>query len=551
MAEEHRVGLELGEALCGLSVQHRVLGEYGGRLAEPASAGPDRRVVDDVADYEDLVVCSPEREVSWRMSGRRKHGESGHDVSFAEFTGEGHAGTPQDDLLQVVDEVARLPRTSVAGAERLEVASSAANLTTEPLRHGAACSLGRRMNVGEDVGGQPPPSQAGEQLSAAKASGAVKQHALYEVRVRVGCSLLDQSDPLCDFFHVADTSSDFIYYAYVDTQRMPELGIGPALVTGATGKVGTAIVRALLAAGVEVRAMVRDARQARLPSGAQPVVGDLRCGSGLTGPFEGCDLVFNAAGLPEQWLARSAVFFEANTRGARLVAEVAARAGVRRLVQTSTIDVFDAAPGGTFDEGHLSTMARPGSYQRSKQEGERAVLGMSDAMEIVVVNSAAVLGLPARAQSVERSLIAPALAGGLPVLPPGGLNLVGADSLAHAQLRAAALGQPGERYIVSDGFLSVRELVRMSLVSAGRHKVPPTLPPLAATAIARLAEPVARLRGRPPIITRGQLANLLWRARADSSRAQHELGWRPNALSDTIAALVAGLMAPASQGQVQ
>lgn len=329
---------------------------------------------------------------------------------------------------------------------------------------------------------------------------------------------------------------------------MPELGTGPAFVTGATGKVGAAIVRALLAAGVEVRALVRDALEGRLPAGAQPVVGDLRCGSGLASALEGCDLVFNAAGLPEQWLARPAAFFQVNTSGARLVAEAAARAGIRRLVHTSTIDVFDAAPGETFDECNLSPMTRTGAYQRSKQEAERAVLDMSDAMEIVVVNSAAVLGLPARAQSLERSLIAPALTGGLPVLPPGGLNLVGADSLAQAQLRAAALGRPGERYIVSDGFLSVRELVKMSLASAGRHKVPPTLPRLPATAIARLAEPVARLRGRPPLIARGQLANLLWRPRADSSRAQRELGWHPDALSHTIAALVAGLMAPATQG---
>lgn len=315
------------------------------------------------------------------------------------------------------------------------------------------------------------------------------------------------------------------------------------LVTGATGKVGAAIVRALLASGMTVRALVRNPARAGLPSDVEPVVGDLRDGSGLEDAVEGCCTVYNAAGVPEQWVADSAAFFEINAAGTRLLAEAAARVGVRRFVHTSTIDVFDAALGEMFDEHQLSPRARSRPYQRSKQEAEHAVIELASVIEVVVVNSAAVLGLPARAQSVERSLIEPALGDRLPVLPPGGLNLVSADSLADAHLRGARLGRAGERYIVSDGYLTVRELVQKSLAAVGKQRVPPSLPQPAAVAIARLSEPWAHLRRRPPLIAKDQLVNLLWQARASSAKVEHELGWRPSPLGETIAAL-ATMLAP-------
>lgn len=315
------------------------------------------------------------------------------------------------------------------------------------------------------------------------------------------------------------------------------------LVTGATGKVGAAIVRALLASGVTVRALVRTPARAGLPRDVEPVMGDLRDGSGLDGAVEGCCTVYNAAGVPEQWVADSAVFFEVNAGGTRLLAEAAARAGVQRFVHTSTIDVFDAAPGEMFDEHQLSPRARSRPYQRSKQEAENAVFELASVIEVVVINSAAVLGLPARDQSVERSLIEPALGGRLPFLPPGGLNLVSADSLADAHIRGARLGRAGERYIVSDGYLTVRDLVETSLAAAGRQRVPPSLPQPAAVAVARLSELWAHLRRRPPLLAEDQLTNLLWQAGASSAKAERELGWRPCPLGETIVAL-ATMLAP-------
>src|SRR4029453_16455495 len=94
------------------------------------------------------------------------------------------------------------------------------------------------------------------------------------------------------------------------------------LVTGATGKVGNAIARALVERGDEVRALVRDPARARtvLPAAVEPGVGDVTDPSSLEAAAAGCEVVFNAMGLPEQWVSDDALFDRVNAEGTRAVA---------------------------------------------------------------------------------------------------------------------------------------------------------------------------------------------------------------------------------------
>src|SRR4051794_28326613 len=114
------------------------------------------------------------------------------------------------------------------------------------------------------------------------------------------------------------------------------------LVTGATGKVGHAVASALLERGDEVRALLRDPARAagQVPDGIEPVQGDVTDPPSVRRAAEGCELVFNAMGLPEQWLTDPEAFDRVNAVGSETVVRAAAEAGVRRLVHTSTIDVF-------------------------------------------------------------------------------------------------------------------------------------------------------------------------------------------------------------------
>src|SRR5204863_7654966 len=119
------------------------------------------------------------------------------------------------------------------------------------------------------------------------------------------------------------------------------------LVTGATGKVGHAISSALLDRGDQVRALVRDPTRAAsvLPAGIEPVRGDVTDPESLAVAVEGCELVFNSMGMPEQWVKDEAIFDRVNAVGSAEVAAAAKSAGVRRFVHTSTHDVFHADTG--------------------------------------------------------------------------------------------------------------------------------------------------------------------------------------------------------------
>jgi dihydroflavonol-4-reductase len=316
-----------------------------------------------------------------------------------------------------------------------------------------------------------------------------------------------------------------------------------ALVTGATGKVGNAVARALLARGHDVRALVRDPAGAKLPDGAEPARGDVTDPPSLERAASGCELVFNAMGLPEQWFADAEVFDRVNARGTEAVVRAAVKAGARRVVHTSTADVFHAEPGSTFDESRVADYPKGTAYERSKQRAEElALAAASDSkgggLELVIVNPAAVYGPgPTGSASFERQLFEPVLSGNrfaAPALPPGGCGLVLSDDVGAGQVLAAERGRPGERYILCERHVTLRELAEEVVRVAGRGRVPPVLPTAAAKGLAAAGEAASRLIRRPPLLARGQLHFFLWNAAPDGSKARRELGWEPTPLPEGL-----------------
>ena len=317
------------------------------------------------------------------------------------------------------------------------------------------------------------------------------------------------------------------------------------LVTGATGKVGNAVARALTERGDQVRALVRDRERARkvLPDTIELVPGDVTDGPSIDAAAEGCELVFTSHGLPEQWVDDPDAFDRVNARGAESVALAARAAGARRLVHTSTIDVFHAEPGGRFDESRVADYPKGTAYERSKQRAEELVLATRrDGFEVVCVNPCGVYGPgPAASASLDGEFIKPVIEKKLPALPPGGLGVVYVDGVARGHLLAADRGADGERYILSDRHVTLRGLAEAVVRTAHRGRVPPTMPRILAKATAALGEPIARALGQPPLLPKGQLLFFLWDAAPDSSKAQDDLGWQPTLLEDGLAAAVAAL----------
>ena len=321
------------------------------------------------------------------------------------------------------------------------------------------------------------------------------------------------------------------------------------LVTGATGKVGYAISSALLARGEQVRAVVRDPKRAAsiLPAGVEPRQGDATDAASLSAAVEGCELVFNAMGMPEQWVKDEGIFDRVNAHGSGALAAAAKRAGIRRFVHTSTHDVFHAESGESFDETTVADYPKGTAYERSKQHAEELVLAERDGMEVVILNPSGVYGpTPAATPSFENGIFEPVVRKRLPALPPGGTGYAYVDGVAEGHLLAADKGTDGERYILADGYASFREIAEMVKQVAGRGRVPPVMPVPLARALAGVGEGVARVIRRPPLLPSGQLTYFLWQAHPDSSKAQRELGWKPILLEEGIRSALSamGLLEP-------
>ena len=317
-----------------------------------------------------------------------------------------------------------------------------------------------------------------------------------------------------------------------------------ALVTGATGKVGNGIARALVERGDEVRALVRDPGRAAavLPPGVEARRGDVTDPLSLEQAVAGCEVVFNAMGLPEQWLPDERTFDRVNAEGTRNVARAAREAGARRLVHTSTEDVFHAEPGERFDESQVAGYPKGTVYERSKQRAEQLALAERDGMEVVIVNPAAVYGPgPSASVSFDQGLIEPLVRRRLPALPPGGFGLVYVEGVASGHLLAAERGRDGERYILCDTHISLRDFAHAVVREAGRGWVPPTLPLPLARGMAAGSEALSRVIRRPPLLSRGQLYFFTWNAHPVSAKAQAELGWEPTPLAEGVRRTLAAL----------
>jgi nucleoside-diphosphate-sugar epimerase len=204
-------------------------------------------------------------------------------------------------------------------------------------------------------------------------------------------------------------------------------------------------------------------------------------------------------------------------------------------VHTSPIDVFHAERGSAFDESQVAGYPKGTAYERSKQRAEELVLAERRGMEVVILNPVGVYGPGvARTENFEKGLFEPIVEKKVPALPPGGASMVYIDGVVQGHLSAGKVGKDGERYILSDGYISMKDLAELVVRLAGRGRVPPTMPVPLAKAFAATGSALSRLIKRPPMLSRGQLHYLLWQANADSSKAQRELGFTPTPIEDGV-----------------
>ena len=302
--------------------------------------------------------------------------------------------------------------------------------------------------------------------------------------------------------------------------------------------VGRSLVRHLLESGVHVRALARTPAAGSVVAGlgADPVEGDLLRPDTLAAAFDGCDVVFNVAGVNELCPEDPEWMYRVNVDGARNVLRACARAGVRRLVHTSSAVTVGERRGVLADESTAHRGRYLSAYERSKHHAERVVLGERAPVEVVCVNPSSVQG-PGRSEGTGR-IVLDVLAGRLPFLIDAPVSMVDIDDCARAHLLTAERGAPGSRYLVSGFTTSVSAAVGMAAEALGRPVRTRIVPVAPVAAGVWVADRVGRLVGWRPPVCPEMIRVAAHGHRYDGSRATRELGLSYTPAAITIERLV-------------
>jgi dihydroflavonol-4-reductase len=303
-----------------------------------------------------------------------------------------------------------------------------------------------------------------------------------------------------------------------------------ALVTGATGFVGAAIARALLAAHWQVRALARTGSDRRNLQGLdiETAEGDLTDGESLRRAVQGCEALFHAAADYRLGAPDPSQLYRANVEGTRNILAAAAGAGVRRIVYTSSVATIgipaDGTPGDEETPNSLQNMI--GHYKRSKYLAEEAVGEAARAgAPVIIVSPSTPVGPGDVKPTPTGQLVLDAAAGRMPAYVDTGLNIVHVDDVAAGHLLAYERGKPGERYILGGQDMSLREILGLIATLVGRKPPRVRLPYGVVLPIAYLAEGYARLSGRSGRITLEGVRMSRKHMFFSSAKAMRELGY--------------------------
>ncbi|HLY58355.1 MAG TPA: hopanoid-associated sugar epimerase [Stellaceae bacterium] len=313
------------------------------------------------------------------------------------------------------------------------------------------------------------------------------------------------------------------------------------LVTGATGFVGSAVARKLLAAGHEVRVLVRAGSDRRNIAGlpVAEAIGSLSKPETLPPAVEGVEALFHVAADYRLWVPEPDAMYRANVDGTLALMEAALAAGVRRIVHTSSVATLGLLPGGaSADEATpvgLDDMVGP--YKRSKYLSEQAVRRLVEerGLPAVIVNPSTPIGPRDVKPTPTGRIIVEAATGRMPAYVDTGLNFAHVDDVAEGHLLAFEKGRIGERYILGSENLTLAQVLAIVCPLGGRK--PPTikLPAGLVLPIAYGAEAVARLTGREPFVTVDGVRLARKKMFFTIDKARRDLGYQPRPAAEGFA----------------
>lgn len=301
------------------------------------------------------------------------------------------------------------------------------------------------------------------------------------------------------------------------------------LVTGATGLIGSSLVRELLNDGKEVKVLIRENSDTRNIDGldVETCYGDIRDGESVKSALKGCDTFYQTAALYSFWEPNSRVFYDINVEGTKIALNAALEQGIEKVVYTSTIGTIGCHGAETpaNEEAEFNLWETGDHYIRSKYLGEiEAQKICRNGLPLVIVNPASPIGVRDIKPTPTGKVIVDILNRKMPGYIDAGMNLIDVEDVARGHILAAQRGRIGERYILGNENMPIRDYFRLVAEVGGVEPPKLRIPYPVALAMGYTYQVVSAITKRPPLLTSAIVRASAKYMAFDSSKAVRELG---------------------------
>jgi dihydroflavonol-4-reductase len=313
-----------------------------------------------------------------------------------------------------------------------------------------------------------------------------------------------------------------------------------SFVTGASGFVGSHVVRLLRMRGDRIRVLMRrTSHPANVEGlGCEIVQGDLRRTDSWERSLQGCRWVFHVAADYRLWARNPREIYESNVDGTRNLLEACRKAGVERVVYTSTVGTVGMRPDGlpADEETPVALADMIGHYKRSKFMAERVADEFAQSsLSVVIVNPTAPVGWGDTKPTPTGKVILDFLRGRMPAYVDTGLNVVAVDDVAQGHLLAQRHGKPGERYILGSENMSLKEILQILARISGRRAPRMRLPWFVALIAGSLDQFfVGTILRREPSIPLEGVRMARHKMFVNIEKARRELGYNPTPAAEAL-----------------
>lgn len=318
-------------------------------------------------------------------------------------------------------------------------------------------------------------------------------------------------------------------------------------VTGATGFIGSYVVKRLVEQGHEVNALCRsESKASDLPEEVKVFLGDINTESEIHKGMEGCDFVYHLAAFAKVWAKDSGQFYKVNVAGTKLVLQAAKDLGIRKVVVVSTAGIYGASFDGLVDESFVRRKDFFNEYEGSKALAESWVKDyVTEGLDVVLVSPTRVYGLYLSGSPESLSLlILKFVRGGWRYLPgpPDRIgNYVFVEDIVDGMELALNRGKPGRTYILGGENHSYKEFFTILSEVTGIKRKMIQIPVWFSFFFAWIQLLAARLFGIDPLITPKWVPKAKYHWAVSSARAEKELGYRITSLRDGLKRTVEAL----------